>query len=811
VKLTLIVNGERHDLDVAPSTTLLAALRDDLGLTATRYGCGRGQCGACFVLADRRAVASCLLTVDQAARLEVTTVEGLAKGDELHPVQRAFVEEDAMQCGYCTSGMLISAAALLAQDQKPDEAAIRDALAGNLCRLRRVRPRDPRGSPRVRLMRERRDPERVEERIRIERDGSVTAFSGKIDFGQGIRTAFAQIVADELAVPIDRVRIVLGDTDQVPYDFGTFGSHSVAQETPLLRRAAAFARRQLIERASGKLGVTANKLDTKDGVVTDGLRRIAYAELIDGAPLTGAVPADVVLEPRSGRRYAGRPMPRLEARDIVTGRATFVADVRLEGMARGVMVRPPSRGAKLRSVDDAAARTMPGVIAVVRDGDVLGVVAEREEQARAAAAAIEPEWHAVAAEGPGADVLMRSDLGVDEKLAGATVRLVQTYVLPPIANAPIGPSAAVADVRPNAATMYVGTHRPFGVREQVAKTIGLAEDKVRVVPLITSGSYGRNSHPDAAIEAAILSKGAGRPVLVQWTREEEFAWSPSRPEAVLEVNAGLDAKGRIAAWTYEEHTNVHTAAGLDPRVLGVTSGRNAIPPYAGFPAKVTLHIEPTPLRTANFRSLAAAENVFAIESFMDELAIASKQEPLAFRLRHIDDERLRKVVERVAEVSSWSARPGDRRGRGLACTIYHDTYVAQVAEVEVAPSGAIRLVRVWCVVDPGETVNPDGVRNQLEGGIQQSASWTLKEELAHREGRVMTLGWDTYPIATFRDAPESINVEVAADETAPPTGVGEPGAVPTAAAIANAVYAACGARVRELPLTRERVREAMPS
>jgi len=384
-------------------------------------------------------------------------------------------------------------------------------------------------------------------------------------------------------------------------------------------------------------------------------------------------------------------------------------------------------------------------------------------------------------------------------------------VLPPIANAPIGPSAAVADVRADGATMYVGTHRPFGVREQVAKTIGLPEKKVRVLPQITSGTYGRNSHPDAALEAAILSKGSGRPVLLQWTREEEFAWSPSRPEAVLEIAAGLGADGRIVSWRYDEHTNVHTAAGLDPGVLGVTSGRNALPPYAGFPSRVTLHIEPTRLRTANFRSLAAAENVFAIESFMDELAALSEQDPVAFRLRHIADDRFRRVVERVAERSGWQERTVNRRGRGIACTVYHDTYVAQVAEVEVSLSGAVRLIKVWCVVDPGQTVNPEGVRNQIEGGIQQSASWTLKEELLHRDGRVMNTGWDTYPIATFRDAPESIEVFVEGDESAPPTGVGEPGAVPTAAAIANAVYAASGARLRSVPLTRERVRKAMPA
>jgi nicotinate dehydrogenase subunit B len=656
---------------------------------------------------------------------------------------------------------------------------------------------------------DRREPERLEQRIRVERDGTITALSGKIEFGQGIRTAFAQIVADELDVPIERVNVVLGDTDQVPFDFGTFGSHSVAQEAPLLRKAAAFARHELIGRASAKLGLPQEKLDTETGAVVGGGKRVPYVELLDSEPLAGTIPEQVAVMPEKRRRYAGRPMPHVEARDIVTGRATFVADVRLPGMARGAMVRPPARGAKLRSLDDSAAKTMPGVIAVVREGDVVGVVAEREEQARAAAAAVVAEWHAIPVEGPTADVPMRSDAGVDDKLRGASVRLSQTYVLPPIANAPIGPSAAVADVRGYGATMYVGTHRPFGVREQIAKTLGLPEKKVRVLPQITSGTYGRNSSADAAIEAAILSKGSRRPVLLQWTREEEFAWSPSRPEAVLEITAGLDAQGHIAAWRYDEHTNVHTAAGLDPQVLGVTSGRNAIPPYAGFPMKVTLHIEPTRLRTANFRSLAAAENVFAIESFMDELAALSNQEPLAFRLRHIEDDRFRRVVERVAERSGWRERPSGRRGRGIACTVYHGTYVAQVAEVEVSLSGAVRLVKVWCVVDPGQTVNPLGVRNQIEGGIQQSASWTLKEELLHRDSRVMNTGWDTYPIATFRDAPESIEVFVEGDLGAPPTGVGEPGAVPTAAAIANAVYAASGARLRAVPLTRERVRKAM--
>jgi CO/xanthine dehydrogenase Mo-binding subunit len=621
------------------------------------------------------------------------------------------------------------------------------------------------------------DGSRIEHRIRIEPDGMVTVLSGKVEFGQGIRTAFAQIVADELDVPIERVRVVMGDTALVPVDAGTYGSHSVEQEAPQLKRAAAAARE---------------------------LRGRSAAIAGDVPQRTTHVP------PTTHEPYVGRPMPRLEAPDVVSGRATYAADVRLPRMLRGAIARPPARGARVRGLNDAAARAMPGVVAVVREGDVVGVVAERDEQARAAADALDVDWEI--ARPPDAQTVtipMRDDGAVDEALATGK-RLEATYTLPPIASAPIGPSAAVADVRSDGATVYVNSHRPFGTRGALAGRLGLDEDRVRVITTMGSGTYGRSSQADAAYEAAILSKHAGRPVLVQWTRAEEFALSPSRPEAVLEVAATLASDGKIAAWRYDEHTNVHTAGvGTDPRIAPHTSGRNAIPPYAIPRARVTLHVEPTPLRTANFRSLAAAENVFAIESFMDELARAASADPLQFRLRHIEDANLRRVLERVAERAGWGKAQGPGRGLGLACTTYHGTRIAEAALVEVPATGRARLVAVWAVVDPGHVVNPDGVRNQVEGGIQQSASWTLIEELRHRDGRVAQQAWDAYPIATFRDAPEEIDVLVAGDPLSPSTGVGEPGAVPTAAAIANAVFAACGARVRELPITRTRVREAM--
>lgn len=613
----------------------------------------------------------------------------------------------------------------------------------------------------------------MEERIRVAADGRVTVFSGKVEFGQGIRTAFAKIVAGELGVPVDRVTVVLGDTALVPYDRGTFGSRSIAQDGEILRRAAAHARRLL---AAGK-------------------------------DLAGPIPADTgpAATPAAGPR-------RVEAPDIVSGRAVFVADVRLEGLLRGAVARPPERGATPVSVDDRTARAMPGVVAIVRDGDLVGVVAERQSQATAAAQALEVEWTTPRRpEQETVSIPIKEDGEVDAAIAGAATHRAATYVMPYISNAPIGPSSAVADVRADGVTIYAGTQRPFGLRDEAAAALGIPPDRVRVIPLLPSGTYGRNSLSDAAVEAARLSKACGRPVLLQWSREEEFAHGPARPACALRIEAATDATGAFTAWRYDEHTNAHGYGGtLDTRMAPFTSGRNAVPPYVVPHLAVTLHIEPSPLRTASFRSLAAAENVFAIESLVDEIAHARSEDPLALRLRNVTDPRLRAVLETAAERSGWKDRPrGDGRGYGLACTLYaHGTYIAQVAEVTVAPNGRVRLGRFWCTIDPGRVIDENGVRNQCEGAIVQSASWTLLEELKQRDGRVATTGWDTYPIATFRDVPAEIDVHVMGVGSEPPTGVGEPPGVPVAAAIANAIFAACGARVRELPITADRVRAA---
>ena len=650
-----------------------------------------------------------------------------------------------------------------------------------------------------------RPAERVEQRIVIEPDGTVLARSGKVEYGQGVRTGFARIVAEELDVPVRRVRVELGETDRVPWDMGTFGSLSTATDGKSLRIAAAQARHLLIDRATARLGLPASELDTRDGhvVARDG-RAVSYQDLVAREPLSGPVPAAI-----AGARAAApiQDVPlRLEAQDIVTGHARYAADVRLPGMLRGRVLHPPVPGARLLVVDDRAARGLPGVVVIVHDGDTVGAVAQRDEQALAAIQALQASWSPPAvASVPPTDLVLRRDAGVESTIAASPQVLHAQYHVPPIAHASIGPSAAVADVRDDGADLYVATQRPFGLRDEAAELLGLPPERVRVHPQAMGGMYGRGNVNDAALDAVRLSRAARRPVLVQWSRTDEFRVSPHRPVLDAEVEAALDPTGAITAWRYQARTNPHTySGGLEsPRLLEITCGRNAVPPYRLARAEVSVQVVLSASLTGAFRSLAAAPHVFAIESFVDELAHAARQDPLAFRLRLIDDHRLRRVLETVRERSRWDHQPRQAgRGFGVACAVYNGTAVAQVAEVVVAPSGRVGLERVWCAVDPGRLVHPDGARNQIEGGIQQAASWTLMEELRIDDGKVVTTTWLDYPIATFADAPREIDVVFTPEPGADSTGIGEPGSVPTAAAIANAVFAASGARVRRLPLTQ---------
>lgn len=647
--------------------------------------------------------------------------------------------------------------------------------------------------------------ERLEQRIAIEADGSIVARSGKVEYGQGIRTGFAKIVAEELDVPLERVRVELGETDHVPWDMGTFGSLSTATDGKSLRAAAAYARMLLLARAAARLQVPQTTLATQAGrVVAQDGRALAYEELTRSGPLTGVVPAEVV------GLHAPAPVEsaplRLEGFDIVTGRARYAADVRLPGMLRGHVLRPRVPGARLVALDEGAARALPGVVAIVRGNDFVGVVATRNEQALAGVRALSVRWSDP--KPPRIrefDLTLRHDPSIEAALADAARRFSARYHIPHIAHAPIGPSAAVADVRPDGVDIYAATQRPFAVRDDVAAILGVPPERVHVHPQAMGGMYGRGNVGDAALEAMRLSHAVKRPVLVQWTREEEFQFSPHRPVLDAELEAAIDASGAIVAWRSDIRTNPHTYGGGDEseRLIEMTSGRNSVPHYRLGKIDVRLRVTPAAIRTGAFRSLAAAPNIFAIESFIDELAHASDQDPIAFRLRLAPDPRLRRVLETVRSRSEWEQRPRHepRRGFGVACAVYNGTYIAQVAEVRVGENGVVHLESVWCAVDPGRLVHPDGVRNQIEGGIQQAASWTLLEELRDEDGEIVNATWRDYPIATFRDAPRTIDVTFAAQHDAPSTGTGEPGTVPTAAAIANAVFAATGTRVRRLPIS----------
>jgi nicotinate dehydrogenase subunit B len=655
-------------------------------------------------------------------------------------------------------------------------------------------------------------PQRIEDRIRLEGDGTVIALSGKVDFGQGIRTAFGQIVADELDVAFDTVQVFLGDTARSPYDFGTFGSQSIHSEGSNLRSAAAAARAVLLARASARLRVDARDLEVVAGTVRAkrGGPSVTYAELAADAPLEGLVPVGIATKSADALRLVGTSVPRREGRDIVTGRPVYVTDVRLPGMLRGAVLRPPHMGAALRGLDDAAARSLPGVVAIVRDGDFVGAVAERHEQALAAVAAVRAEWDPTPpSRGVEHDIELRRDDGIDAALAGATGVLEAAYTLPYLANAPIGPSGAVADVRPDITTIYSGSQRPFGLRSQIARVLGLDDSKVHVVPSRSSGTYGRNNNDDAPAEAARLSRAVGKPVLLQWTREDEFAYGTLRPAAYIEAAAALGPGGRVAAWRYRVTTHAHILAPVEnAQIAAVTAGSGALPTYDIPKAEIQLRVETSEVRTSSFRSLAGAENVFAIESLMDELAVLAGVDPVEFRLRHVSDERFASVMRLVAERSGWtSRRVATGRGLGFACTVFDHTYIAQVADVSVDKDARLRIHKLWCAIDPGLVINPDGVRNQVEGAMMQGASFSLMEQVQQRDGRVAARSWDSYPIATFRDAPE-IEVILAAEAAHRSTGAGEAGIVPIGAAIANAVFAATGVRCRELPLTRDNIERA---
>jgi CO/xanthine dehydrogenase Mo-binding subunit len=692
---------------------------------------------------------------------------------------------------------------------------------------------------------------RLDRWLRINRNETVTVFPGKVEIGQGILTALTQIVADELDVALERVRLAPTDTSYSPDEGITAGSRSIQEGGQALRHAAAEARELLLDRAAARLGVSLEQLTVADGVITARTGgSVSYWELASDDLLAREASGDVAPKSTSQHTLIGAPVQRRDLPGKLTGVPSFVQDMELPGMLHGRIARPPSYGARLVALDEAEIRGMPGVAACVRDGRFVGVVAEREEQAIRALNRVRRiarwEEHATLPDTLDPRFLLKeasteeviSEKRDEDGSARGARRFAAEYTRPYVAHASIGPSCAIACVDGDRYRVWTHSQGVYPLRKDIARVLRVDESKIVVVHVEGAGCYGHNGADDVAFDAVLLARAVpGRPVRVQWMREDEFAWEPYGPAMVVRLAAQLDGGGNIVDWSHDVWSNGHTnrtssrsaiansallaarhiadavsePVPTNPPLPAGGAHRNAIPLYEFPNQRVANHfIERAPVRVSALRSLGAHANVFAIESFMDELAQAAGADPVEFRLRHIKDPRARAVIEGAAAKAGWrTGEKGDgTRGRGIAFARYKNmaSYAAVVAEVEIA--GEITIKRAWAAVDAGLAINPDGLINQIEGGIIQSASWTLKEQVRYDRERIVTRGWDDYPILTFSETPK-IEVTIINRPDMPPLGAGEAVQGPTAAAIANAVHNAIGVRLRDMPFTRERVMAAL--
>ncbi|MGE5128973.1 MAG: molybdopterin cofactor-binding domain-containing protein [Sphingomonadaceae bacterium] len=682
---------------------------------------------------------------------------------------------------------------------------------------------------------------RLDRWVRFDGDGKVTVFSGKVELGQGIVTAMAQIAAEELGVEPAQLAIVAGDTTRAPDEWYTAGSQSIEVGGASMRRVCAEVRALFIEAAAAELEVAPDDLEVRAGVIgvpgTD-LKR-DYWELARKVSLardySGRVPA-ALRPPRPG--LVGTSVPR---RDLPAklGGAAYIHDMTLPGMVFGRVLRPPAYGARLVALEEAALRSAPGVVAVVRSRSFVALAAEREEQAvaalelaRRAARWDAPPMPEQTETVPFLMALPARNSTVHARGAGVptgTRRFEATYSKPYLAHASIGPSCALAVAEGGRIRIWSHTQGPHMLRGQIAKALGLPDEAVEVMHRDGAGCYGHNGADDVALDAALVARACGRPVMLQWTREDEFRWSPYGSAMAVKIAADVDPGGRIAGWKHElwSHTHVKrpgrgegiellAAWHMDPSFpvppgadLPLPAGggdRNAVPIYDFPRQEVVYHFLPEmPLRVSALRALGAFANVFAIESMMDEIARGIGADPVELRLRHLADGRAQAVLR--AAVQAAGTKPGGM-GRGLGFARYKNlsAYCAVVADVEIAQQ--LRLRRVVAAVDAGLVVNPDGLKNQIEGGIVQAASWTLKEQVRWTREGVALHGWEDYPILGFGEVPD-IQVVIVDRRDAPSLGAGECAAGPTAAAIANALFDGLGVRARHLPLTPERITAAM--
>jgi CO/xanthine dehydrogenase Mo-binding subunit len=706
-------------------------------------------------------------------------------------------------------------------------------------------------------------------------DGRVTFFTGKNDNGQGLATAFRQLVADELDAPLERITITLADTRRTPDQRGASASDGVQGGSKPLRQACAEARRVLMTLAGQRLGAPIEQLTVRDGVISvrgDGSKSVSYGELVGGQRLNSSlqwngqfgremeITGQAKPKTPDQFRIVGQPIPREDIPPVAFAQAHYPVDVKVPGMLHGRSIKPPVAGAKVVSVDANSVSNVPGLVKVVNKGDYVGVVCEREEQAIKAARQLKVTWS-----NPGPIFPTDSDglydyirtaphrfeqvgqhVGnIEEAFARAATIVEAEYRWPFQAHASFGPGCAVADWRDGELTIYTGSQKPFAMRRGVAQFLDMPPEKVRCIWIHGPGSYGRNDAGDVGYEAALLAQEVGRPVRLQWMRHEGIAWDPKGPPVLVRVRGGLDAEGTVIAYSYEwkgpstrgdvnfeEHDPGHTLVG---QMLGLGADREQREGGGSggaynFPNKRNVvRIIPafllmaSPLRGAHLRAPGAPAASFAGESSIDELAAAAGADPVQFRLAYLTDRGQRAVVEAAVTLAGWDTRPspkpgadrarsGQVSGRGFACTSGFGSMVALVAEVEVdMATGRVRVTRFACAVDAGLIVNSDGARNTVEGALLHTMSRTLHEEVRFDRTKVTSVDWRTYPIGTIADAPDKIDVVFINPAKRDPSGLGEPPVGPVPAAIANAIFDATGVRLRQAPLTPARVKAGLDS
>lgn len=693
--------------------------------------------------------------------------------------------------------------------------------------------------------------------LAIHPDGTADAFNGHVDLGTGIRTALAQIVAEELDIPFEHVRMVLGTTTAAPDQGATIASETIQVTAIPLRQAAATARHHLLLQAAARQGISPEALTIEDGVIRPeppGNWSLSLGDLVSGHTRIALDPTTPV-KPVENYRIVGKSQPRTDIAAKVTGAWTYVHDVRVPGMLHGRVIRPPHTGFdhgvhvgnSLISVDESSVADIPGLVAVVVEGDFVGIVAAREEQAAEAMARLRVTWRdppplphlnnpEEALRNNQATPRLLADQGnIDKALEGASQRFDRTYVWPYQMHGSIGPSCAVADWKENCLTVWSGTQNPFPMRRDLALLLDMPEGSITVERLEAAGCYGRNCADDVTADAALLSRATGRPVRVQLTREQEHGWEPKGAAQVIDVRGGLDLEGGPAGYDFETRYPSNLAPTLALILTGKASNvtetvqmgdRTAIPPYAFGNLRVTVHDMPPIARASWFRGVSAMPNSFAHESYIDELAFAAKVDPVEYRLRYLKDPRAIDLVHAVTERARWTPRTKPKTmggegdllyGRGFAYALYvHGKFPgtpaawsAWVADVAVnKKTGEIAVTRITVGQDSGLMINPEGVRHQIHGNVIQSTSRTLLEQVTFSDTAVESAEWGTYPIIKFDDLPE-IDVLMLPRPDAEPRGAGESASVPSAAAIVNAVFDATGIRFRELPLTPERVLAAL--